>query len=73
MRKPPETVEVAKPAPAEDADSALSPSESCRKRPSVFKWVCMDVQCAKARYQQHPECLKLRADQEKERARAANR
>ena len=55
-----------------EADSGQSPSESCRKQVSVLKWVCMDLQCGKSRFQNHPECLKLRADQERARA-AGNR
>lgn len=58
--------------PGADTEVAQSPSESCKKQVSVLKWVCMDVQCGKARYQNHPECLKLRADQERARA-AGNR
>ena len=67
---PPGNTAVPEPARATaDAEAAISPGERCRRKVgSVLKWVCMDYECSRAQYQGHPECVKLRADQEKTRA-----
>lgn len=69
---PPATAAPASPAPppaaAADADARpSSPSERCAKELPLVRLICIDLACNRSEFKQHPECLKLRAEQAQKR------
>ncbi len=70
LTEPPKPAVADRPAPASVPVVASaparpqSPTERCGKRVLVSLWICVERECAKPELAQHPECVKLRADQE---------
>jgi hypothetical protein len=69
---PPATTTPAGPAPApapvEAAEARpASPTERCAKELPLVRLICIDLACNRSEFRQHPECVKLRADQAQKR------
>ncbi|ODU08454.1 MAG: hypothetical protein ABS84_12555 [Rubrivivax sp. SCN 71-131] len=58
---------AAPPTSAEPAAAPPSPSERCAKELPLVRMICLDVVCFRSEFKNHPECLKLRADQAQKR------
>jgi hypothetical protein len=61
------------PAPAPPAEvRPTSPSERCAKELPLVRMICIDLACNRSEFRQHPECVKLRADQAQKRQLEGN-
>ena len=50
-------------ASAPEDNRPKSPSERCAKELPLVRLICIDLACNRTEFRQHPECIKLRADQ----------
>ena len=58
--------DVKPPPPAED-NRPKSPSERCAKELPLVRLICIDLACNRSEFVKHPECLKLRAEQQQKK------
>ncbi|NRF67979.1 serine/threonine protein kinase [Aquincola sp. S2] len=67
---PPPPARSEAPAPAPTA-AARDPRESCGSRMLIALHLCLVRECAKPAFQDHPECVQVRAIEERTRARTS--
>jgi serine/threonine protein kinase len=67
----PAVAEAPNPTPAAEERPA-SPSERCAKQLPLVRMICIDLACNRSEFRQHPECIKLRAEQAQKRQLEGN-
>ncbi len=61
------------PSPASQATAADSPQEACADRSFIIRPICIQQQCNQARFTNHAQCVKLRAQQQETQQRMQER